>query len=291
MSSVPVLDIGGSHVTAARVDLSTWTTVQGTRHRQVLDAHGTATDIIARLAAAARTLAPFDQQDVLCVAIPGPFDHTTGFAYFQDVGKFDALYGIDLRQALTRELGGAPLGISFVHDATAFAVGEWLSGAARGQRKVAAITLGTGIGSAFLDDGHPTTDGPSVPLEGRVDLLRLDGTPLEDHISTRAITRAYGGVSGVKQVTDAARQEDNKAIDVINTAFAALARALAPWLKSFGAETLVVGGSMVGSWDVIKRPLREGLNTYGSREVNLCVSANPESSVEAGAAWLCSSVA
>lgn len=54
-----------------------------------------------------------------------------------------------LRQALSAELP-----IVFETDVNAAAVGEAVHGAARGVRNVAYITVGTGIGGAFLDDGR-----------------------------------------------------------------------------------------------------------------------------------------
>ncbi|MNC90661.1 hypothetical protein D3C83_67870 [compost metagenome] len=43
------------------------------------------------------------------------------------------------------------------------------------------------------------------------------------------------------------------------TAFSALGKALSPWVDTFGATIVVVGGSMAGSWDLVAEPLRSGL--------------------------------
>ena len=42
-------------------------------------------------------------------------------------------------------------------------------------------------------------------------------------------------------------------------AFEQLGAALRPWLQDFKAKTLVVGGSMTGSWDLIGPALLDGM--------------------------------
>jgi hypothetical protein len=81
-----------------------------------------------------------------------------------------------------------------VGDAHAFSMGEWWAGAAAGRRSVA-ITLGTGVGSCFLCDSRVLQDGPGIPPQGRVDLLRDDGKPLEESVSERAQHGEYAAAA------------------------------------------------------------------------------------------------
>lgn len=116
----------------------------------------------------------------------------TGVALFKGVGKFDALYGMDVRAALLDGLRQRPGDVVFLNDAHAFLTGEWSAGTVRGHRRAVGITLGTGVGSAFLADGHICDNGPGVPPEGRMDLTEIGGRPLEDTVSRRAILSRYG---------------------------------------------------------------------------------------------------
>jgi len=165
-------------------------------------------------------------------------------------------------------LPGPPGSVTFLNDADAFGWGEWVYGAAAGFERCVAVTLGTGIGSAFLAGGTVHQSGPGVPPEGRVDLLLIDGQPLEDVVSTRAIERAYrarngASAQGTAEIAARARAGDRDAAEVLSAAFRELGGALRPWLKDFGAEALIVGGSMTGSWDLIGPALLEGLGTDG----------------------------
>lgn len=255
--SVPVLEIGGTHVTAALVDTDRGTVHEA--HRRPLDADGSAEAIVEDLLRAARLLAP-PTGATWGVALPGPFDYATGIGRYHGVAKFEALNGFDLGAALREGLPASPAAVRFLNDADAFGLGEWAVGTLAGHTRGLALTLGTGIGSAFLADGEVVDSGPSVPPDGNVHLLEIDGAPLEETVSRRAILAAYGQPDAdVADIAEAARGGERRARDVLWTAFSALGKALSPWVDTFGATIVVVGGSMAGSWDLVAEPLRSGL--------------------------------
>lgn len=258
MSAVPVLEIGGTHVTAAVVDPEAGSVLES--HRRALDASGSSSAIVSELLACAGLIAA-PERATWGVAVPGPFDYENGIGLFHGVAKFEALNGFDLGAALLGGLPGSPAGVRFLNDADAFGLGEYALGATSGHARAIALTLGTGIGSAFLADGSVVSSGPSVPPEGSVHLLSIDGRPLEDTVSRRAILAAYGrpGVD-VVDVAEAARGGDEAAASVLWSAFHALGSALRPWVDSFGATIVVVGGSMARSWDLVAPPLTAGLH-------------------------------
>lgn len=254
---IPVLEIGGTHVTAAWTDAAA--TRVGGRVRRSLDAQGSAEEILGAIVGCARTL-PVPPGAPWAVAVPGPFDYDRGVALFEGVGKFDSLRGTDVRAALRARLPQRPGRVVFRNDAHAFLAGEWHAGAARGHRRCVGITLGTGVGSAFLADGRACRDGVGVPPQGRIDLVRVGGRPLEDTVSRRAIRAGYGDPhADVRDIAERARAGDPRARRVLDQAFGALGEVLGPFLASFGATVLVVGGSMAASWDVVGPGLRGGL--------------------------------
>lgn len=262
----PALEIGGSHVTTALVDASSKVIAA---RREPLRPDGTADEIVDRVLRCAQAVPA--GPGAWGVAVPGPFDYDHGIALFEGVGKFDALHGTDLGAILLGGLPGPPSSVTFLNDAVAFLLGEWTAGAAAGHRRAAGITLGTGVGSAFLADGRPVTDGPDVPPEGRADLLTWDDRPLEDTISSRAIRARYTGepVAGVAEIAERARAGETAARTLLTETFTVLGRVLAPWLARFDAEVLVVGGSMAASWDLLAPPLTAGLAAAGPHPVTL----------------------
>lgn len=265
--TIGVMDVGGGHATAALVDPAR-PDVVAAEHATDLDPHADTTTLLDALAGAARASAteaatgtpPTDW----AIAMPGPFDAEAGRGTFAGVDKFAALAGVDLRTALADRLGIAPAGVRFVNDAVSYGIGEWATGAGDRAARMVCITLGTGVGSAFLDDGREVASGDTVPESGDAHRLTFDGRPLEETISSPAIRDRFRDRTGqersVAEVCAAARAGDDDAVAVIDTAMRALGVALAPWLVRFEATRLVVGGSIARSWDVIGGPIRAGLD-------------------------------
>jgi glucokinase len=109
-------------------------------------------------------------------------------------------------------------------------------------------------------DGKVTD--PGVPAGGRAHHLLVDGVELEEVMSRRAIRRAYQARIGTQATADnaadvllistRAREGDAVARAVLRNALQGLGVALGPALVRFGAEVVVVGGSMAGSWDLFE---------------------------------------
>jgi glucokinase len=252
-----VLEIGGTHVTAALVDPVGPRVSR--RIRRSLDARGNAEHILGAVVRCAGEL-QVPAGEVWGAAVPGPFEYDKGIARYEGVGKFDDLYGVDVRSVLLDGVWPRPADVVFLNDAHAFLLGEWSAGAAAGHRRCVGITLGTGVGSAFLADGDVRREGAGVPPEGRIDLLRWAGAPLEDSVSRRAILARYGDHEvDVRDIAGRARAGERRARQVLDEALAALGTVLAPRIRDFGASAVVVGGSMARSWDLVGPALRTGL--------------------------------
>jgi len=250
---VAVLEVGGSHVTAAMVSPDGWSV--NVVERADLESQKAAEIVVGQLAAAARKL---PLANGLAIALPGPFDFATGVAWYRGQDKFDQLYGYNLGESLRAELGLDRL--MFMNDAEAFAVGEWTAGEVREIERCVGVTIGTGIGTAFLADGHVVREGGTVPPGGELYKTSYDGKPLEDSISGRAILRGYFARTGrqepeigVKEVAERSRAGDAAATDALLTSFGVLASALDPWLERFGVTKVVLGGSISGAFDIVAK--------------------------------------
>jgi glucokinase len=247
---IAAFDIGGTHVTAARVDPVSATV--GDRARVELPDGASREELVARLVRAAAAVASGGISG--CgVAVPGPFDYERGISQLRH--KLEGLFGLDLQRVLAAALG---VRASFLNDADAFLLGEWWRGAARGHERAAGVTLGTGLGSAFLAGGRIVDSGADVPPEGSLHLLSFRGVPVEDRISRRGLLTRYGagGALDVEQLAARARRGDGRAAAAFAAFAAELGEVVAPWLASFGATCLVVGGSIARAWDLIEPDLR-----------------------------------
>jgi glucokinase len=272
---VPVIEVGGTHVVAALVNPADWA-LNATLRRD-LDADAPAADILDVFVDAGRALA-ISSPAVWGVAMPDPFDYGRGVATFRDVGKFDALYGVDVGAALRERLPGPPAEVRFVNDADAFILGEWLAGAAAGFGRCVGITLGSGIGSGWVVDGTIRHDQPGVPPDGRARHFVVDGRLLEDCVSRRAVRRAYAAAGGddadVLEITQRCRAGEATAEAVLRRCFTDLGRGFREPLREFRTEVIVVGGSMAGSWDLFDPWFRDGLDWPDAPPVRLAALAD-----------------
>ena len=306
LQPIPPMDIGGSHVTAALADLCSGRLVPGSTVRSPVDPAGSRDAILARWIGAARRLPSRSASDAAPaartwgVAMPGPFDYDRGVGRFTGVGKFTALAGVDVGAALADGIGHAAR-IRFSNDADAFAVGEWLSCPEPRPERLVGITLGTGVGTGFVDNGTAITDGDSVPPEGSAYRLEIGGRPLEDTATARAVLAAYNAIGAagvsrdggdtittVRELTRLARAGDRTARDVFHNAWRAAAGALAPYITAFGATVVVVGGAIAGSWDLVGPALLDGLRDAAPKlpaSIDLRRSDDPEAAALLGAAF------
>jgi glucokinase len=254
--SVAALELGGSHVSAARVDVAT-VQVEDLL-RLPLDAQGPRAELIENVALAARSVAAGATR--VGVAVPGPFDYDRGVCTIRGVGKLDALFGVDLRSELSRVFPAADAtAIRFVNDAEAFLLGEAAAGAARGFSRAIGVTLGTGLGSAFLVDGAIVRSGPGVPADGELHRVPFRGRPVEDMLSGRGLCVRFGEDVDAARIASLADRGDGRATAAFSSFGADLATFLAPFVRRFGAQCVVVGGAITHAWPHFGSPLADAI--------------------------------
>lgn len=275
MTVVGALDIGGTHVAAARVRLAS-TTVDARLRLTFTDD----TRLLEFVLEAARSIATTETRR-FGVAVPGPFDYERGVSLVTH--KLHGLYGIDVRRELALALELTDSALSFVNDAEAFLLGEWWAGAARGHSRVVGITLGTGLGSAFLEDGRLLRSG-RAPADGELYRLSFRGRPVEETISRGALLARYGSddQTDVVQIAERARAGELRAGRVFEEMAADLAEFLAAPLGTFRPNCLVVGGSIALAWDLLEPGLVRGLAEH--RDLAVARAVNIDDAALLGAA-------
>ena len=243
-SRVLAFDVGGSHVAAAICCAPDFRLgpVATAPHADVATS-GAFLDLLYELGMKARV----DRDGIVgaMLAVPGPFDLQAGVSLMRH--KLPYLYGVDLRQGLAERFGFEPAQVRFLNDADAYLLGEIGAGAARGFRRAAGLTLGTGIGSAFAVDGQLVTEGPGVPSGGEIWNLAYQGGIVEDFVSSRAIVGNYQRCTGRKsEVVDlaAAAPSDPAAQQAFTEFGQHLGVVIRTLLAEFHADVIVLGGGI-----------------------------------------------
>lgn len=142
------VDIGGSHISAAKVELKGREAGIIDFVETDVDAFGSADEILKTWSELIRKAAGDSTEFRIGIAMPGPFDYPNGISLIKDQGKFLSLYGLSVRNLLAERLDILPENIAFANDAEAFLSGESYAGAGRDFQNSIGITLGTGLGSA-----------------------------------------------------------------------------------------------------------------------------------------------
>lgn len=170
MTDVVAIDVGGTRLKASVV---TDGRVGDVVRRSTAGLGGG--ELMAVLSATVAELARPRQLGGVGVAVPGIVEEGRVVSL---PGKFDGLVGRDLAADVARS-ADAPVVV--VNDAVAAGVGEATSGAGAGHRRVVVMTIGTGIGTAVVEDGCPVGFGPwgGGLMGGQIPIAPADAGPVD----------------------------------------------------------------------------------------------------------------
>jgi glucokinase len=143
------VDIGGSHISAARVKWDGEKAKILNFSEADVDSHSSADVLISAWASVIQSAAGDVRDFRIGIAMPGPYDYPNGVSLIKDQGKMKSLYGLSVKNLLSHRLEISPESIAFTNDAEAFLAGESLAGAGRNFENSIGLTLGTGLGSAI----------------------------------------------------------------------------------------------------------------------------------------------
>ncbi len=287
-------DIGGSHISSALVGAESGALVQNSHAARAVDSSQGAKHILEVWTQALHdSLMALGERELagLGCAMPSPFDYRQGMGARSTGRKYESLEGVKVGEALRSALGVDPsLPVRFINDATAFAVGEAWRGATAPYARSVALTLGTGFGSAFIHNGVPVLAGALVPPQGCLWHLPYHHGIADDYFSTRGFVAEYAAVagqtvSGVRALADRAREGDDSAVVAFRRRGKQLGEFVVPWLKGFGAESLVVGGNITKAY-TLWGPAMEHALTASDVAVDVRFSTLHEDAAVVGAARL-----
>jgi glucokinase len=205
----------------------------------------------------------------ICIAFPGPFDYENGIPLMKH--KFSAIYGLNMRNYIYDIPGVSPeIPIRFMHDANAALVGELWKGNAKGFTNTALVTLGTGLGFSFSQNGEIQYNHQGGPAISIFRLPYKDGI-LEDYASKRGFLKIYQEKSGkssagikVSEIGKLADEGDIGSIETFKEIGNILAAALYNILDKMGIQCLLFGGQISRSFHHMEESLKEGLKNIKS---------------------------
>lgn len=240
-------DIGGTHITAALIDIQNKAIVPGSVKRAVVYSGGTADEIIRDWCNCIADVKQDKRVEAICLAMPGPFDYEAGISLMHGQSKYESLYQLNIKEMLANALNFPVQGIFMENDAACFLQGEVFNGAVSeyANDTVIGITLGTGFGTCVYKSGKSTD----------ADLWRLPfkDSIAEEHLSTRWFVKRWQEVtgetvSGVKEIKQMPLTRE-KAKQVFNEFGTNLASFLLEFIARESPAAIVIGGNIAKAFD------------------------------------------
>lgn len=179
-------------------------------------------------------------------------------------GKLPGLEGL-----VWQEFLGFSKPIRVLNDAHAALLGEVWLGAAKSMRDVILLTLGTGVGGAFLSNGrlfrgHTGRAGHfghiSIHAEGPLGIFNTPGS-LEDAVGNHSLgARSGGRFHSTADLVAAVKSGDADAAEIWRKSIRDLAAGVTSLINSFDPEVVVIGGGIAEAGDDLFIPLAAELD-------------------------------
>lgn len=193
---------------------------------------------------------------------------------------------VPLREELQKQLNKD---VFVENDANCAVIGEALAGAAKGQKNVLLITLGTGVGSGLIINGKlfPGCDNMGAELghtpfiaHGELCTCGIRGC-FEAYASVTALIRqtlaamdsdpssmmhqyanAHGNRVTGRTAFDCARLGDASAKKVVDTYMDYIANGIGGFINIFRPDVVLIGGGISNEGDYLMDPINERLGQY-----------------------------
>ncbi len=222
-------------------------------------------------------------------AFPGPFDYDNGISYIRGLDKFEALYGINIGKQLTHSIQDDPLirgilasnyTIAFENDASLFSLGEAISGQASQVDRAVCLTIGTGLGSGFVEKGRLVKHRHDVPENGWLYNLQYQSGIADDFVSRRGVLEIarqmdidMTGGRDVRELAKAALGGDPLTCELFKRFGTQMADILASSLQSFQPDVVVLGGQISKSNELFVPAFVQKLQEY-NLDIKVKISEN-----------------
>lgn len=288
------IDIGGTHITTAIIDVKNMQLLALSLHKESFDSNLPVDQVMSIWEKAIQTSIKNSKVENimgLSVCMPGPFDYENGICWIKDQSKYEHFYGLNVRYLFQGTLNlTSDFPILFENDAVCFGKGEVYKDARNLSKKVMAITLGTGLGACFIDKGVSVAAGESVPADGEIYNLAFKESIAEDYVSARGLIKRYKALTGNAvtnglELFNLAKDGDNNAIKAFNEMGENLADIVIPWLKKFNADSFIIGGKIANASEFFLEDFSKKIKEAGI-EINISISKDNEAAALIGAVSL-----
>ncbi len=205
------------------------------------------------------------------IGFPGPFDYENGICKIKNINKYDSIYNINIKIEILNFINNSSIknklhknfNILFENDAILFALGEIEQNHILKNDKCLSICIGTGCGSAYIENGKIIKSGKGIAKDGWIYNLPFKDSLIDDYISTRGIINFYNRLNNtnINNVKDIALKYsiDETSKVTFNNFGKDLATVLNTILKDFNAKNIILGGQITKSYSLFEDSLKNNI--------------------------------
>ena len=229
----------------------------------------------------------------VCMAFPGIVDFPNRKVLATNA-KYDDAPSADIAGWVSRHWG-VPLVID--NDARMAMIGEWMYGAGRGTENMVMMTIGTGIGTGVVVDGHPLYGANgcagslgghlTVDYKGRLCTCGNKGCVesmgssfflpkiIAEDTRLSQFFRSQAPAMDFKRLTDGYRTGDLDCRIVVEECMDVWAAAIVNYIHAYDPEKVVIGGGIMRSADIILPRLRQKVYSLAwmpNHKAELCIT-------------------
>ncbi|SHN34523.1 glucokinase [Cyclobacterium lianum] len=193
------------------------------------------------------------------IGIPGLVDPIQGIVY--NLANIPSFQKVNLKDYL-EEAFKVPVAVN--NDANCFALGEYKFGPAIAHRHVVGITLGTGIGTGIIANGHLYTgrlcgagEWGAVPY--------LDQT-FEDYCSSKFFKKQYR--HSAKKLAVKAKAGNPEALAIFEEYGNHLGQLVYRLLLTYAPEAIVIGGSIRKAYPYFEKGMQSVINGFPYKPIS-----------------------
>ncbi len=192
------------------------------------------------------------------IGVPSILDREKGIIH--EVQNIPSWIEVPLADILKKEFD---LPVFIDNDANCFAYGEFKFGLGKGYKHLVGLTLGTGMGSGIITNGHLMGDANCG--SGEFGMIPYKDGIIEDYCSGKFFKNFYD--SNGEELMILAKKGDRMAIEAFNKFGEHLGNAVKTILYAVDPQVIIVGGSVVNSVEYFETSLVRSINDFAYKKV------------------------
>lgn len=249
------VDLGGTKVNVGLVEGHTIISNKSLKIPQDSDSEWDVINVIIELI---RTQLGGHKVEGIGVGVPSIVNREKGIIH--EVQNIPSWTEVPLADILKKEFG---IPVFIDNDANCFAYGEFKFGLGKGFKNLVGVTLGTGMGSGIITNGHLMGDANCG--SGEFGMIPYKDGILEDYCSGKYFKKFYD--SNGEELMTLARKGDGMAIEAFKNFGEHLGNAVKIILYAVDPEVIIIGGSVVKSVEFFEPGLAHSISDFAYKKV------------------------